>query len=269
VFYLGAAAAAVLLPATYWLVPESVPWLLRGQPLGALERANRSLSALGHRALTALPELPSESRKASLPALFSPAYAATTVLVAGAFLAHFLSFYYLLKWAPKIAADMGFPASAGGRILTMANFGGVAGGLLFGAFAVRAGLKPLSIGVLLLNALAIVGFGRAGRLEALTWAGVFVGFLGNAAVSGLFSLAAYAFPADLRATGTGFVIGAGRGGAIVSPWIAGYLFQTGIVPQTVALTMAVGSVVAAVALYFACSPSMYFVRFPTRIRPRS
>jgi hypothetical protein len=89
-------------------------------------------------------------------------------------------------------------------------------------------------------------FGRAGAdLQILTWVGVLVGFFGNAGISGLFSLAAYAFPADVRASGTGLVIGAGRGGAIVSPWLAGYLFQTGATPEMVAMTMAAGSVVAA------------------------
>src|SRR5262249_40632605 len=156
-------AAAVLLPITYWLVPESVPWLVRRQPVEALARVNRSLQKLGHPMLALLPARieSSAARRASIAALFSPAFFVTTLLVAGAFLAHFLSFYYLLKWAPKIAVDLGFAASAGGRILTMANFGGVAGGLLLGVLAVRTGLKPLSIGVMLANTVAIILFGRA------------------------------------------------------------------------------------------------------------
>jgi lysozyme family protein len=52
----------------------------------------------------------------------------------------------------------------------------------------------------------------------------------------------------VRAGGTGFVIGVGRGGAALGPILAGFLFKNGATLQTVALTMALGSVVAAVAL---------------------
>jgi len=40
----------------------------------------------------------------------------------------------------------------------------------------------------------------------------------------------------------------GRGGAVLAPVIAGYLFQAGLALQTVALIMACGSLLAAVAL---------------------
>ena len=72
-----------------------------------------------------------------------------------------------------------------------------------------------------------------------------VGFFGNAAVSGLYSIVAYAFPTHVRATGTGFVVGIGRGGAVMSPWLAGYLFQSGVTLPTVALIMGTGSLLSA------------------------
>jgi hypothetical protein len=42
----------------------------------------------------------------------------------------------------------------------------------------------------------------------------------------------------------------GRGGAVVAPVIAGYLFQAGCSLQTVAILMGTGSLAAAAALYF-------------------
>jgi MFS family permease len=59
---------------------------------------------------------------------------------------------------------------------------------------------------------------------------------------------ARAYPADARAAGTGFAIGIGRGGAVLAPIIAGYLFQANWGLQAVALTMAVGSLLAAGAV---------------------
>jgi MFS family permease len=65
---------------------------------------------------------------------------------------------------------------------------------------------------------------------------------------GLYSLFATVFPAHVRASGTGFGVGVGRGGAVAAPVIAGYLFQAGYSLPTVATFMALGSLAAAAAL---------------------
>jgi hypothetical protein len=56
------------------------------------------------------------------------------------------------------------------------------------------------------------------------------------------------FPTHVRATGTGFAIGVGRGGAALAPVCAGYLFQAGLGLQIVSICMAAGSLIAVLAL---------------------
>ncbi len=73
-------------------------------------------------------------------------------------------------------------------------------------------------------------------------------FFTNGAIVGLYAIFAHAFPTGVRAGGTGFVIGVGRGGAALSPIVAGALFQAGSGLQTVALIMALGSALGALAL---------------------
>jgi MFS family permease len=146
------------------------------------------------------------------------------------------------------------PPGTGPRVLALTNFGGAAGGALFGILAGRVGLKRLTIIILACNAAFIVLFGRTPTdLNTLTWLAIAVGFFGNAAISGLYSIVAYAFPTHVRATGTGFVIGVGRGGAVLSPWIASFLFDpSGVSVRLpveklafVALIMALGSLLSA------------------------
>src|SRR5215510_4641470 len=48
VFYFGATVTATLIPIVFFLVPESVHWLARKQPAGALEQINRTLARMGH-----------------------------------------------------------------------------------------------------------------------------------------------------------------------------------------------------------------------------
>jgi len=261
VFYLGAALTAVLLPLSYFFVPESVHWLARKQPADALRRLNASLTKLGHAAISALPRLQTADRKISLSDIFSPALISITLVVTAAYFLHIVSFYFLAKWTPRIVGAMfpALPPRTGPGVLALTNFGGAAGGALFGLLAGRIGLKPLTIVIMAMNAATIMLFGRTpDDLTTLTWLAIAVGFFGNAAISGMYSIVAYAFPTHVRATGTGFVIGVGRGGAVLSPWLAGFLFDPSgkltALPVDklpwVAIIMALGSLFAAAVLIF-------------------
>jgi benzoate transport len=261
VFYLGAGVTAILLPLAFLLVPESIHWLTVKRPQGALEKINASLKKIGKAAVSALPDLAPSQRKTSIADIFGPALIGITVCVTAAYFLHIVSFYFLAKWTPRIVGAM-FPTLPGGTgpyVLALTNFGGAAGGALFGLLAGKVGLKRLTMIIMALNMAAIVVFGRTpADLTTLTWLAIGVGFFGNAAISGMYSIAAYAFPTHVRATGTGFVIGVGRGGAVLSPILAGFLFDPSAVAKAlpidrlsmVALIMGMGSLLAAVALFF-------------------
>jgi len=95
----------------------------------------------------------------------------------------------------------------------------------------------------------IVWFGRgAADLASLKTTLAFTGLFTNAGIAGFYLLFARVFPTHVRATGTGFAIGVGRGGAMIAPVIAGYLLQAGFALSIVALIMACGSLLAAAAL---------------------
>jgi MFS family permease len=201
--------------------------------------------------VSALPEVQEADRKKSVGDIFSPALVSSTLLVTAAYFFHIVTFYFILKWTPQVVANMGFAASAAGGILTWANFGGALGGAVFGLLTARVGLKPLSIVILLLTTVGVTIFGRTpADLGTMAYLAAIAGFFGNAGVSGLYSIAAYAFPTHVRATGTGFVIGVGRGGAVISPILAGTLLQSGFNVPTVAMVMSVGSLLGALMLVF-------------------
>jgi MFS family permease len=72
----------------------------------------------------------------------------------------------------------------------------------------------------------------------------------NAGIVGMYAIFAHAYPTYLRATGTGFAIGVGRGGSVLAPIIAGFLFNGGFERPAVSFVMALGSLFAAGALLF-------------------
>lgn len=251
VFTFGGWATATFIPLVWFLVPETPAFLDRKRPAGALEKINHTFTRFGHPAVASLSAQASDAPKRSIGDIFKPGLIATTLLITFAYFAHITSFYFILKWVPKIVVDMGFEPSSAAGVLTWANVGGASGGALFGLLAERVGLKRLTIITLIVSTVLIIWFGSgADNLTALAATVASVCFFTNSAIVGLYSLFAKVFPTHVRATGTGFAIGVGRGGAALAPVIGGYLFQAGFGLQTVAMIMGMGSILAAVSLLF-------------------
>jgi len=230
----------------YFVVPESVHWLARKQPVGALEKINRALTRMGHTAATALPVISAEVRSRSVADIFAPGLVATTAIVTLAYFFHITTFYFIVKWVPKIVVDLGFAASSAAGVLVWTNVGGAVGGAVFGILTQRYGVKALTIGVLMLSTIMVTLFGQTpADLQRLSLICAAAGFCTNAGIVGLYAIIAQAFPTHVRAFGTGFTVGVGRGGSVLAPIIAGFLFAWGYSLGIVAFMMALGSLMAA------------------------
>ena len=250
VFQFGAAATALFIPIVFLCVPESISWLCQRQPSGALAMINRGLARMGHAAVSALPMVSAEARKRSVTDIFGANLVRVTVLTTLAYFLHITTFYFILKWVPKIVVDMGFTASAAAGVLVWANVGGATGGAVLGLLSLRFGLRHLTMVALVMSTLMVAVFGRGqATLAQLSLVCAIAGFFTNAGVVGLYGIMAQVFPTHVRATGTGFTIGIGRAGAMLAPIIAGLLFRAGYGLEFVAVTMGFGSLVAAVALW--------------------
>jgi benzoate transport len=251
VFYFGAACTVAFIPLVLALVPESVHWLTRKQPNGALQKINRTLARMGHAAVSALPVISESIRKRSVSDLFAPGLIATTLLVAIAYFFHVTTFYFVLKWTPNIVAGMGFPASSAAGVLVWANVGGALGGAVLGLLTLRFNVKGLTIAAMLLSTVTVIIFGRTPPdLQTMSMLVALSGFFTNGAIVGMYAIFAQAFPTHVRAGGTGFGIGVGRGGSALAPIIAGFLFKANQPLPTVAMVMALGSLLAAIVVSF-------------------
>jgi len=251
VFYLGCAVTISFLPLIWFLIPESVHWLTQKQPTGALEKINRTLTRMGHSIITALPTITAEERRRSVGDIFRPGLIALTTIITTAYFFHIITFYFMLKWVPKIVVDMGFVASSAAGVLVWANVGGALGGMVVGLLTQRFDVKLITIGVMLCSTVMVFLFGRtAPDLALLSLVCAVSGFFTNGAITGMYAIFAKGFPTHARAFGTGFAIGIGRGGSMLAPPLAGILFTAGLPLPTVALLMSVGSLVAATVLSF-------------------
>jgi len=250
IFEFGALVTAALIPVVFIFVPESVAWLCEKQPENALGKVNKVLVRMGKDTVSKLPVPDDARQRQSLGSIFSRDLAPTTILATLAYALHITTFYYILKWVPKIVVDMGFEAASAAGVLVWANLGGATGGALFGFLTQKFDLFRLTIGTLLLATAMVMLFGTGfNDLSRLSLISAAVGFFTNSGVVGIYAILARVYSAGERATGTGFAIGMGRGGSVLAPILAGFLFAAGQGLQTVSIIMGLGSTIAAVAIW--------------------
>ena len=249
VFEFGAILTACFIPIVLWLVPETIAFLLHKRPAGALEKINRTMVRQGRAPLDALPPRDEAPQRFSFGQFFAPGLASVTLLLILAYFAHMMTFYFLVKWIPKIVTDMGYPPALAGSVLVWANVGSATGCLVLSLMTQKVGVRPLVIGAMICGAVAVAVFGQGfSTLASLGVIACIGGFFTNAATAGLYAVIAQSFPAALRAGGTGLVIGVGRAGAALGPIVAGLLFASGTPLSIVALLMASGTLVGGIAL---------------------
>lgn len=246
VFQFGCAATAFALPLAIFLLPESIASLVARGPPRALERVNRILASFGRQRIDALPGTALKAIKAPIAALFTRDFAPATLLLTGAYFAQIMVFYYIQKWIPKIVVDMGHSAAEAGVVLVSANIGSLIGACAIGFASQRFRVVPLMVGSMVAGFLGLVVFGLGTwNLQQMAAICAVTGVFVNAAVVGLYPVMAQTFPASLRASGIGFAIGVGRGGAAIGPMVAGALFTLGYSLLVVSAVMGAGALLAA------------------------
>ncbi len=184
--------------------------------------------------------------------ILKPGFIATTIIVVATYFFHITTFYFVAKWIPPLMVnEFGFVQSQGATGLLWVSLGGAIGGAALSLLTLKFSLKALTLTMMLFSAILVSAIGKANtdltQLYSLCFT---VGFCTNAVIIGMYGIFAHAYPTHLRATGTGFSIGVGRGGAVVGPILAVYLLESGIKLSTVTAIMGAGSLMAAVFLVF-------------------
>jgi len=257
VFIAGGIATAAMIPIVWLRLPESVDYLLTRRPPDALARINRLLRQIGH---APLPQLPTQTTASTVErgnvivGLFRHGLARNTLMVWAAFFLLMFSFYFALSWTPKLLVTAGLSTTQGITGGVLLNLGGIVGGVLFGALAVRVRLAKLTAFSLLMSALAMAAFAiGSGALSTAFAAAFAIGVFLFGAMAGLYGVAQAAYPAALRGTGVGYAIGVGRLGAILAPMMAGLLLDGGWKPAGLYYTFALPLILGAVAVMLAAA----------------
>lgn len=231
------------------LLPESLEYLIKERGEHALEAVNRVLRKMH---LAPLAELPPEAggetiNRASVKALFAPARRRATTWLWIAFFTSFATLYFLTSWIPKLASNTGLSLELAIYAGTVFNLGAFFGIITQGTFSHHFGLRGTICTFLIGTALLMVLFGFWEQPWVILVMFGLIGFGVQGGFVGLYAVAAWLYPTEIRNTGIGWGIGAGRTGAIVGPKIGGTLVGMGLSMSANFIVFAAPLIVAGIA----------------------
>jgi MFS family permease len=230
VFFFGGGATIGMFLLTFYLIPESLQFLVSKRPKNALQKVNKILKRLQCNTLDELPpQSPAqEVVKTSVGALLSPQWRTKTLVLWATFFFCFITLYFLMSWIPKLVVNSGMTVSQGVYAAAAFNGGGVMGILSLGYLSAHFALFRMISFFLFLSGSMMAIFAATSGLDYLLLYLVAIGFLLQGGFTGLYAAAAKMYPTEIRATGVGWGIGLGRLGAVAGPYIGGILIAKGL-----------------------------------------
>ncbi len=249
-FITAGVVSLIAVPLVVLLLPESLEFLVNRQPSGALPKINRILSRMTQDPLDSLPEkLGGSANGGGIKALLSGDLKAPTLVLWLAFMMSFATLYFLLSWVVKLAVEAGLNIEHAMYAGIALNLGAFFGSLSLGYLSTRIGLKRVISIFLFVGAVMIVAYGNLRVSVALVLVLIFlVMYFVQGGFTGLYAVAARLYPTEIRTTGVGWAIGAGRVGAIVGPASAGFILGAGVSISWTFVIFAVPLVLASVAI---------------------
>jgi AAHS family 3-hydroxyphenylpropionic acid transporter len=224
-FIVGGVLPLLVVPALYFLLPET-------RPVDAARAG---------------PQAP-RVRVKPWVALFGGGRTAPTLLLWLTFLPTLVILYLLLSWLPTLVVAKGLDRAIAPQASMYFNFGSAIGALALGQLVDKLGPRwPLTLAYAGLVAvlLALSSASELGMLLALSGA---AGFTLLGANYALYGVAPAYYPAEMRGTGSGASVAMGRVGSILGPVAAGFMLNSGFTANNVVQSLVPAAIVAGIAV---------------------
>lgn len=250
VFLTGAVLSFLALVLLFFILPESVDFLMSKRPPQALAKLHKIAQKMGLSGDWQLPEANLGKQKVSVLRLFEPDYLRNTLLIWLAFIAISAAFYFISSWTPALLESAGMPKTQSQSMGMAISIGGTIGSFLFGFVASRFSARQMLMSFAIASAIAVSAFVFSKILVLSLILAVLIGGLINGCITGLYTINPSLYAPEFRSTGVGTAIGIGRIGSIVSPMLAGELLDRGWEKGNLYLGAAFILLLAATAIFF-------------------
>jgi AAHS family 4-hydroxybenzoate transporter-like MFS transporter len=249
IFFFASAIGVVLLLIVLRFLLEPLALVVARPGKNGLARANLYLSRCGRPLIERLPPPPIATNQLPIKSLFKPGMAGDTIKITLIYFLYMIPHFYMQTWLPTLVADVGLSASQAALVAAFMSVGGVVAGLFIAGASLRVGIKRIELIMLAGAGIVTACFAfLPGILAVMIGGALIAGFFVMGGMIGLYAIIARTFPAHLRASGTGFVIGIGRVGSILPPMIAGMLFTSGMGRESISILMAAPAIVCLLLL---------------------
>jgi MFS transporter, AAHS family, 4-hydroxybenzoate transporter len=253
VFYFGGLVPLVLAIPMYFMLPESLQFLvLRGKRLdkvgGWLKRIGAPVAEGGAPPQYVVRE---ENRKGvPLVHLFREGRALGTVLLWVINFMNLLNLYFLSSWLPTVVRDAGYSTRIAVLVGTTVQMGGVLGTFVNGWLIDRIGFRKVLTTGFGVACVSIATMGQPSLPLLMLFVVAFIaGWCVPGGQGGVNAVAATYYPTYLRSTGIGSGLGIGRVGAIVGPLLASELMRRHWAARELFLAAAIPALISAVVMY--------------------
>jgi MFS family permease len=183
----------------------------------------------------------------SVKALLTQKFRKPTVGLWVAIFMAFATLYFLTSWIPKLASVAGLSVELAIYAGTVFNLGAFCGIISQGFLSGKFGLQKTIFSYLLFTTILMLFFGFFKGSELLLILFGLLGFGIQGGFVGMYSLAARLYPVEIRATGVGWAVGAGRIGAIVGPVVGGLLIGMGLSMAFNFIIFSIPTIIAGIA----------------------
>jgi MFS transporter, AAHS family, 4-hydroxybenzoate transporter len=229
-FLVAGCVSFVMLIAVIIFMPDSLAFLAKKQPINAHADINNLLNKMGHGGIESLPIKPQDTTPSvSFKDLLTPEYKASTIRLWIGIFFGFLTLYTVMSWIPKIAKNAGMPFEMATYAGTALNVGAFVGVIAMGLSVTRFGVRKTMLGFMLVACSIMLAYANLSLTYTIMFVLIFfIGFFVQGGFNAFFPTATRIYPSAMRSTGVGLAMGIGRFGAILGPFIYGYLSDAGL-----------------------------------------
>ena len=228
VFYFGGIVPIGIAVLMFFLLPESLHFMVLRRKSEDRVMYSLRMIAPDLELTKGLRYVTGEQERRGVPVvhLFRDGRTLSTLLLWVVSFMNLLDIYFLANWLPTVVRDAGYSISNAVLVGTMVQVAGIVAVFMLAALVGRLGLFAVLTGGFLLACVHIALIGPATVSLIMLFLVVFLAGLGiQGGQTGLNALAATYYPTYMRSTGIGWVLGVGRMGAIIGPFVGGQLLR--------------------------------------------
>ncbi|PKH27036.1 aromatic acid/H+ symport family MFS transporter [Enterobacterales bacterium CwR94] len=250
VLMLGGILPLMLVPFLLKMLPESVRFLITTQAASSRIRAIVEKLAPGSTEMDTQFQMSRHTRqRGAMQLVVTRPYLFGSCMLWGSYFMGLFLVYLIGSWLPTLVKDAGLTVAQAAIITAMYQAGGTVGSLFAGWLMDRINANLALAVIYFSGAVFTTAIGLSPAHAALLSAIAFcAGFCLNGANTGMNALSANYYPTHARATGSSWMHGIGRIGAILSAFVGAEMLTWGWSLTQVFLTLAIPATLTSLLL---------------------